>query len=151
MLEGQPFVADLDGSRFRGEFLQCCALIEHHFCSALDRLVELGEIKKPPHLFGQKFDRVLRSVSVAGVWKHQNHVDAVLRDLQMFIELRGALGHAVITPATVEHEAAISWRPPGSSSWSDRQTMTVTEMGAALKELRKLTEKFLRQPLAGAS
>ncbi len=148
MLEGQPFVAELEGSRFRGEFLQCCAQIEHHLCAALDRLTELGEIKKSPYLFGQKFVQVLKSASVAGVWKHKDHVEAVLRDLQVFVELRGTLGHAVMTVAAVNDEAAVSWLPPGSRNWADRQTITLSEMKTVLEDLRRLTDKFLRQPLA---
>src|SRR5688572_1449400 len=98
MLEGQPFASELDGARFRGDFLQCCAQIEDRLCTALDRLIQLGELKKAPYLFGQKFDQVLKSVSVSDVWKHKDHVEAILRDLREYVELRGILGHAVMTP-----------------------------------------------------
>jgi len=149
MLEGQSFVIELDAARFRGEFLQCCAEIEDHLCTAIERLVELGEIKRPPFLFGQKFDRVLKSADLPGLWKHRDHAGAVLKELQPFIELRGTIGHAVMSPATIEGQDGLSWRTPGVHDWSARQAITLPEMKAALANLRRLTEKFLKQPLAG--
>lgn len=147
MLECQPIEAELGAARFRGEFLQLCALIEDHLCTALDRLVVLGEIKRPPYLFGQKFERVRKSVAIPGLWKHREHVEPVLRELQAFVDLRGTIGHAVMSPATIDGKAAVSWQTPGNRNWSNRKTMTTAEMDQMLAELQRLTEKFRKQPL----
>jgi len=151
MLEGQSFIAELDAARFRGEFLQCCAEIEDHLCAALSRLVELGASKRAPYLFGQKFDLVRKSVGQPGLWKHSDHVHTVLLELQPFVELRGALGHAIIGPATIDGEGGIYWQPPGNRHWIDRRTITSPEMQATLQNLRHLTKKFRKQPFADNS
>ena len=148
MLEGQPIVAEFAGSSFRGEFLQCCAEIEDRLCLALERLVELGEIKRPPYLFGQKFERVKKSVALSGLWKHKDHVGTVFEELQPFVELRGTLGHALMGTAVLEGKSGVSWRVPGDHDWKSRRAMTHAEMQQTLTELRRLTNKFLKQPLA---
>lgn len=149
MLEAQPIVAEFDAPRFRGEFLQCCADIEEHLCSALERLIELGELKKAPYLFGQKFDQVRKCATVPGLWKHKQHAEAVIEELRPYIELRGELGHALMSPARIDGEEGVSWRAPGKRDWTDRRAMTHTEMRQALEKLRRLTNSFLKQPLAG--
>lgn len=149
MLEGQAIVADVDASRFRGEFLQCCAEIEGQLCVALDRIAELGDGKKRPYLFGQKFERVQKNVNMPGLWKHKEHVETVLRQLEEFVGLRGSLGHAIMVSAEIEGQKAVCWWPPDRQNWADRRIMTASEMDDTLKRLRTVTDKFLRQALAG--
>jgi hypothetical protein len=148
MLEGQSFTVEIDADRFRGEFLRYCAEIEDHLSGALKRLIEIGEIKKEPHLFGHKFGLIRTTVAHAGLWMHSVHVAAILAELQPLMELRGELGHAIIGNATFEGEAGIYWRTPGNRCWADRKTLTQSEMHAMLEDLQRLTKKLLKQPLA---
>jgi hypothetical protein len=147
MIEGQAIVATIDAARFRGEYLDCCAQIEHHACAAIDRLVQRGRVKKAPYLFGQKFELLRKHAEEAGLWTHYQHVAQALDHLVPYVELRGTICHAVFSPAYVENEAGISWRMPGEAGWRPRRTMTETEMLALLCELRERTAKFLKQKL----
>jgi hypothetical protein len=147
VFEGQQFIAEPAGPSFRGNFLQCCAEIEDHLCLALERLVELQEIKRPPYLFGQKFDRVLKSVARPGLWQHKAHVESVLLELQPLIELRGMLGHALIRPAMIGDEPGLLFQIPGERDWKSRRAITQSEMTKLLTDLRRLTDKFLKQRL----
>jgi len=116
MIEGQPIVATIDAVRFRGEFLDSCALIEDHASSAIDRLVQLDKVKKSPYLFGQKFELLRKYADEPGVWTHRQHAAQALDGLATYVELRGTICHAVFSPALVENQAGISWHMPGATA-----------------------------------
>ena len=147
MIEGQPILAEVDASRFRGEFLDCCSQIEDHAGNALIRLVELGMLKKSPHLFGQKFQRLIEHVETPRVWKHPVHVKQVLEDLRPYAAMRSAVCHAVMSNDTIEGGNGVSWRMPGEVGWEKRKALTQSEMIDILSELRRLTGKLRKQPL----
>jgi len=149
MLEGQDISPSIDRHRFRGEFLDCFAQIEHHVHPALERLVKIGVAKKVPYLFGQKFELLRKNVDQTGLWKHRVHVAGILDDLAEFADLRGDIGHGVMGEATVDDETAFFWHPPGMSDWTSRRVMTVPEAEACLSNLRRLTGKFKKQLLTG--
>ena len=150
MIEGQPIVEAMDAERFRGEFLGCCALVEDHACAAIERLVQLGKVKKSPFLFGQKFELVRKHADLPGLWTHREHVAQALDHLVPYVELRGTICHAVFSPAFMENQSGISWRMPGERDWRLRRMMTETELLALLSGLRQSVERFLKQRLKAA-
>ena len=147
MLEGQQIRAEIGSAQFRGEFLAYCALIEDHAAQAIERLVELGELKKAPHLFGQKFEALLRHVHHPKLWRYSVHVDLVLEHLSPFLALRGAICHALIEEATIEGRPGLTWRLPGDKDWRNRKSLTDQERDDLLADLASQTERFCRQPL----
>jgi hypothetical protein len=147
MLEGQQIRAEIDPAQFRGGFLAHCALLEDHAAQAIERLVELGELKKVPHLFGQKFEALLRHVHHPKLWRYPNHVDPVLERLSPFIALRGAICHALIERAVIDGRPGLTWRLPGDRDWRNRKSLTDQERDSLLSELAHQTERFCRQPL----
>ena len=147
MIEGQAIVPAFDRYRFRGEFLDCFASIENHSAPALKRLVELGQAKKAPHLFGQKFDLILKAANLERLWLHRQHVSEILEALRPFAELRGLICHAIIESAVVGGLPAIALKPPGNNDWQARKLLTEDEAASLLAELRRLTAKLLKQGL----
>lgn len=147
MIEGQAITAAFDRHRFRGEFLDCFAIIETHFVPVLDRLVELGQAKKAPHLFGQKFDLVLRLSNLERLWLHRPHIGEILDELRPFVELRGSIAHALFTPIALGKSQAIVLQSPGSDHWQTRKVITEVEAASLIADLRKLTAKLVKQRL----
>lgn len=115
MIEGQTIVPALDRHAFRGEFLACFALIEDHLAPAINRAVELGFAKKPPHPFGQKFELVRKLINNERMWRHRADVAAIISKLESFAALRGLIGHGVIDDAVLENKPALSIRAPGNN------------------------------------
>lgn len=147
MIEGQTIVPALDRHAFRGEFLDCFALIEDHLVPAIDRAVELGFAKKPPHLFGQKFELARKVVDDERIWLHREHVRPIIDSLASYAEMRGLIGHGVIVDAVLEGRPALSIRPSGISDWRKRIVLSEAETNALLNELRELTTRFRKQAL----
>ncbi|HTM96381.1 MAG TPA: hypothetical protein VL100_11275 [Croceibacterium sp.] len=147
MLEGQEIRAETGPAQFRGEFLGYCALIEDHAADALERLVELGELKKAPHLFGQKFGALARHVHHPKLWLHPAHVDQVLGELSRLVALRGAICHALMEEATIEGHPGLTWRLPGDKDWRNRKSLTDQELAGLLSDLKHQTKRFRNQLL----
>lgn len=150
MIEGQRIVPAFEAHRFRGEYLDCFARIEDHLMPVIERLVKLGEPKKAPHLFGLKFDLVLKSASTEGLWEHRHHVYPILEELKGFAELRGLIGHAMIEPATIGGSPAIILRAPGDASWQSRKVITEDECITLITHLKKITARLLKQRIAAS-
>jgi hypothetical protein len=151
MGETQPILVEIDASRFRGEYLDHCSLIEDHATHALGRLVALGLLKKVPLLFGLKFKALVEHANAPEVWMHGRHVAQALEKLKPFVELRSAICHAVMSDATIEGQPGISWRMPGEADWQYRKTLTDREMRDLLAELGTLTAKFRNQRMKPVS
>jgi len=140
----------IDAVRFRGEFLSHFASIEDSLAPALARLVSLGEAKRPPHLFGQKFELARKSGELPGLWKHPKQVMPLLDKISPFAANRGVMCHAIIEEVTDAHGGRYFLiRPPGKQDW-DRRTLSVDEAGEQLRTLKELAEKLTRQVLAGS-
>ena len=145
MIEGQPIFPALDRHSFRGQFLDCFALIEDHVAPVIDRLVALGLAKKAPHLFGQKFDLIRRNIAAQSVWRNCDHVGPIFEDLAPFAALRGLMGHGLIKQATLAEGEALSIEPPGYADWSERKVLTAAECHNLLAKLHDLTKRLLKQ------
>jgi hypothetical protein len=147
MSEDRITLTELDSDRFRGRFLAYFSRIEDHLAPAIARIVELGYAKKPPHLFGQKFDLISKSVDDENIWQHREHVRSILDELRIFVELRGLMGHGLIERATLVGGKAYSIEPPGQKGWPDRKVLLVSECQQLLDSLNGLTAKLLKQGL----
>ena len=145
MIEGQAIVPALDLHGFRGQFLDCFALIENHVAPAIDRLVELGIAKKAPHLFGQKFDLISRNIDAQGVWRNRDHVRPLIEELAPFASLRGLVCHGLIKQARLDNVEALSIEPPGGAGWDMRKLITGMECNDLLGTLNDLTKRLLKQ------
>ena len=147
MIEGQLIVPAFEAHRFRGEYLDCFARIEDHLMPVIERLVTMRVIKKAPHLFGQKFDLILKNTSAEKLWQHRDHVIPLLEELQAFAELRGLVGHAIIKEIDFDGCLAISLQKPGDTGWQFRKVITDEECNDLLAQLKRLTTKLLKQRL----
>ena len=151
MFEGQRIVPAVEAHRFRGEYLDCFARIEDHLMPVIERLVKIRELKKAPFLFGQKFDLILKNSSADDLWQNRNHVIPILDELQVFADLRGFVGHAIIKKIVFDECPAISLQQPGDTGWQSRRVFTDKECHDMINNLKKLTAKLLKQRLAVAA
>ena len=151
MIEGQAIVPAPEKHSFRGEYLDCFAVIENHLAPVVKRLVELGQAKRAPLLFGLKFDLVLKSIHAEEVWQHREHVAPILEELSQFAAMRGSICHGLMHEASIGGQPALSITPPGSKSWTERKVLTAQECAAMIRALRQLTERLLKQGMKQAT
>lgn len=145
MIEGQAITPAIDRFAFRGQFLDSFAQIEHHLAVAVERAVELGLAKRAPHLFGQKFDLIRKTVTTEGLWEHPEHIQPIIEDLSELAELRGLIGHSIIENAMLHSGPALSIEAPGVSVWKDRRVLTLKECQTMLDVLATLTKRLHKQ------
>lgn len=147
MLEGQKIVRSLDRHIFRGEFLHHFSLIEHYLAPAILRAVELKLTKKVPHLFGQKFELIRKTVNDPRLWRQSEHVGRVLDELMTMVEIRGLVAHGLITETIDGGRMLLIIQLPNNASWIARIALWEDEAQTLLQDLRKLTERLRKQAL----
>ena len=145
MIEGLPIRLGAEKYSFRGEFLDCFARIEHHLAPIINRLVDLGQVKKAPLLFGLKFELVCKTLHSDGIWQNRDHVAPILEELRPFAEMRGLICHGLINDSYIANRPAFSLSLPGVLGCDERTLLSVVECEDIIRNLRKLTDRFLKQ------
>ncbi|WP_164114956.1 hypothetical protein [Sphingorhabdus sp. Alg239-R122] len=101
----------------RGEYLDHCAKVEDWICKALRHADGMGIKIKQPYLFGQKLKAAIDlAQQTPNPFRKPEAVLKRLKEFQSYADMRGWLGHAIITVAQSEQgEELIIFIKPGSN------------------------------------
>ena len=138
------------GHKLRGEFMNHCAYIEDWMSRALASARDMNIDVKKPYLFGQKL-KALTDLSETQInpFRKPKAVSEMLSELQQFSNMRGWMGHSIMTASIDEKgKTVFTFALPGNDSYEPGKYAksinqeNMEKLNATLKQLaKKLTDQ----------